>query len=407
VLYDAHVLFRGGHGAFKGASNIEGGMTIDLSLLNEITVSEDETTTHIGPGNRWLDVYSYLDTRKLSVVGGRVAEIGVGGLILGGGISFFSGRYGWALDGVRNYELVTADGEILQVNLDSYPDLYWALRGGGNNFGIVTAFDLETFPQGEMWGGVLVATIDHNETLLDALVSYAYNSPQDFDGAAFTAFAYNKQHGMYMASSELVYTLPVEYPEILKNFTDVPNIHSTLRKSNMTDLAKEIQQTCLNGFRETYWTATFQATREMAQVLFDIAMEEMKKLEDVEAVVPAMVFQALTTDVISKFSKNGGNCLGFEDTEGPLFLMNFAVWWSNESDDELVLSTAKSLIDRSIEKAKEIGAYHRYLYQNYADISQDVFAGYGEENLKRLREISAKYDPEQVFQKLQPGYFKL
>ena len=382
-------------------------MTIDLSLLNEITVSEDKTTTHVGPGNRWLDVYSYLDTKKLSVVGGRVAEIGVGGLVLGGGISFFSGRFGWALDGVRNYELVTADGEILQVTLDSYPDLYWALRGGGNNFGIVTAFDLETFPQGEMWGGVLVATIDHNETLLDAFVNYAHNSPQDFDGAAYTAFVYNKEHEMYMASSELVHTRAVEYPEILKNFTDVPNIHSSLRKTNMTDLAQEIQQTCLNGFRETYWTATFQATREMAQILFDISMEEMKKLEEVEGVVPAMVFQALTTDVISKFSKNGGNCLGIEDTEGPLFVINFAIWWKNESDDELVLATAKSLIDRSVEKAKEIGADHQYLYQNYADISQDVFGGYGEENLKKLREISEKYDPEQVFQKLQPGYFKL
>ena len=83
------------------------------------------------------------------------------------------------------------------------------------------------------------------------------------------------------------------------------------------------------------------------------------------------------------------------------------MWWKNEKDDELILSVAKSIIDRTTAKAKEIGAYHRYVYQNYADISQDVFGGYGEENLKKLREISLKYDPEQVFQKLQPGYFKL
>ena len=88
-------------------------------------------------------------------------------------------------------------------------------------------------------------------------------------------------------------------------------------------------------------------------------------------------------------------------------MINFAVWWKNESDDQLVKSTANSLITRSIKKAKHIGADHRYLYQNYADISQNVFSSYGEENLRRLSVISKKYDPEQVFQKLQPGYFKL
>jgi len=95
----------GGHAAFAGASNIQGGITIDLAKLNEVTVSADKTLTRVGAGNRWVDVYSQLDPQGVSVVGGRVAAIGVGGLTLGGGISFFSGRHGWACDGVRNYEV--------------------------------------------------------------------------------------------------------------------------------------------------------------------------------------------------------------------------------------------------------------------------------------------------------------
>ena len=95
----------GGHAAFAGASNIEGGVTIDLARLKQIQVSSDRTLTRVGAGNRWVDVYSHLDPMQLSVVGGRVADIGVGGLTLGGGISFFSGRYGWALDSVINYEV--------------------------------------------------------------------------------------------------------------------------------------------------------------------------------------------------------------------------------------------------------------------------------------------------------------
>lgn len=95
----------GGHAAFSGSSNINGGITIDLLDLNEIVVSEDQTQTGVGPGNRWANVYSVLDARNISVIGGRVADIGVGGLTLGGGISFFSARYGWACDNVIAYEV--------------------------------------------------------------------------------------------------------------------------------------------------------------------------------------------------------------------------------------------------------------------------------------------------------------
>lgn len=80
-------------------------MTIDLINLNQVTVSADQTQTSIGPGNRWYDVYSKLERMGLSVIGGRVSDIGVGGLTLGGGISFFSGRFGWACDNVNTYEV--------------------------------------------------------------------------------------------------------------------------------------------------------------------------------------------------------------------------------------------------------------------------------------------------------------
>ena len=113
----------GGHGAFAGASNIQGGLTIDLGSIKTIKVSSDRATTQVGAGNRWVDIYSALAPRNLAVIGGRVANIGVGGLTLGGqyfylfmffwkakpqhligGISFFPGRHGFACDGVKNYE---------------------------------------------------------------------------------------------------------------------------------------------------------------------------------------------------------------------------------------------------------------------------------------------------------------
>ena len=114
----------GGHASFKGGSNIQGGIAIDLKYLNELEVSADRTITHAGPGNRWENVYAKLDQMKLAVIGGRNGDIGVGGLTLGGtmsscqpnsklyvanqgtgGISFFSGVHGWACDNVKNYQV--------------------------------------------------------------------------------------------------------------------------------------------------------------------------------------------------------------------------------------------------------------------------------------------------------------
>ena len=96
----------GGHSSFAGASNIgSDGVTIDLSKLTQLEVSNDRKQVSVGAGRLWSSVYLELDAKNLSVIGGRSGDIGVGGLTLGGGISYFSGRYGWACDNVNNYEV--------------------------------------------------------------------------------------------------------------------------------------------------------------------------------------------------------------------------------------------------------------------------------------------------------------
>lgn len=90
---------------FEGSSNIDGGITIDLAQLKEVTVSADKTEVAIGAGNVWYDVYAHLEPYKLKVIGGRVSAVGVGGLTLGGGISFFSNQHGWACDNINTYEV--------------------------------------------------------------------------------------------------------------------------------------------------------------------------------------------------------------------------------------------------------------------------------------------------------------
>lgn len=399
----------GGHAAFAGASSAPDGITISLAKLNELQVSEDRKTTRVGTGNVWFDVYAYLTPKNLSVVGGRVKDIGTGGLTLGGGISFFSGRYGWACDGVKEYELVTASGEVLEVNRESHPDLYWALRGGGNQFGVVTRLDLETFEQGAVWGGSRVLLWEQTEKLLDAFYRFAHEGAEgDVDAAMWLAFAYApKPMDVFVASPFFTHAKGVEDPEVFKDFLDLPNVASTVRVSNMTDLAEELAAKNPNGLRESYWTHNFVLTREMLGEVVKIWKEEVENIKEVEGVLPALVLQPVTRNIIKHFSRNGGNALGMDASKGPLLLMSVPAMWTDRGKDDLVIGVLRRMIDRSVERSQALGAFHPYIYMNYAAKEQRVYEGYGEENLERLREVSRKWDPEWVFHRLQPGYFTL
>jgi FAD/FMN-containing dehydrogenase len=246
----------GGHAAFAGASNIEDGLTIDLIHLNDITVSADRKQASLGPGNVWYDVYSTLSPMGLTVIGGRVSAIGVGGLTLGGGISFFSNRYGWACDNVNAYEVVFADGSIHEVTSTSeYDDLYWALRGGGNNFGIVTRFDVLAYPQGDLWGGsqTFLYTDWTADALNDALYYFDEGSRVDPDAHVYIAYGYVQPADIYLIITSLQYAKPEPYPDVLHNFTSVPGAFiNTLRVDDLPSMTREFDNTTPQAARYVF-----------------------------------------------------------------------------------------------------------------------------------------------------------
>ncbi|KAJ2979896.1 hypothetical protein NQ176_g2969 [Zarea fungicola] len=400
----------GGHAAFVGSSNIQDGVTVDLRNLNAVTLSADKQTASIGTGNTWYDVYSRLTPKGLSVIGGRVSAIGVGGLTLGGGMSFFSARYGWACDNVRNYQVVLADGTIRDVSFNSnYKDLFWALRGGGNNFGIVTRMDLETIPQGDMWAGsqTFILTPNTSAAMNKAFESFAIHSPEDTYGQIITAYAYAQQQGIYVVASDLQYGKPVANPPILRNFTSIPGpIVDTLRIVDLPSLTQEFNASNPNGFRQSYWTFTVKNSAALMDQMVAIYQSEVEKVKDALGIVPSIIFQPITTAITSHFSKNGGNAVGLAG-QGPLNLVNVDISWSNAADDARIMACAQAIVDRSVAAAKAMGLDHPYLYQNYAAQKQNVFASYGASNYAKLKAVSQKYDPQQILQRLQPGYFKL
>ena len=139
--------------------------------MNQVTLSADGKTADIGPGNRWSDVAMALQPTGKIVVGGRLGGVGVGGYLLGGGLSFLSSQHGLACDTIVDYTVVIANGTIVHANYQTNQDLFFALRGGGNSFGLVTNFKMKAFPIApQVWGGTRIYSADKIPAVFNASV---------------------------------------------------------------------------------------------------------------------------------------------------------------------------------------------------------------------------------------------
>ncbi|KIM25633.1 hypothetical protein M408DRAFT_205383 [Serendipita vermifera MAFF 305830] len=166
-----HVAVRGGGHSTSGSSSSEGGIVIDLSrYLNTARVDQERQLGYVGGGANWAAVDKEAIKYGLATTGGTVNHTGVGGLSLGGGLGWLMGEHGMTIDNILQVTLVTSDGSILTVNSTSHPDLYWGIRGGGPNFGCVTEFVFQLYPQRPtVFAGPLVFPPPLLPTVMDAV----------------------------------------------------------------------------------------------------------------------------------------------------------------------------------------------------------------------------------------------
>lgn len=159
-----------------------------------------------------------------------------------GGFSFFSTRQGWVSDSVKSFEVVLANGSIVNANAQENPDLWAALKGGSNNFGIVTAFDLLTFPQGDIYGGNVVYTTDLFPQQLQALGDYAANPDSDQDIHLIISIAYSSVFGLIVCQNSAYATKGELNASSIKPFTPLQppfEAYSTLRNDSVKGFADE------------------------------------------------------------------------------------------------------------------------------------------------------------------------
>ncbi|KAF8259738.1 hypothetical protein EI94DRAFT_1812806 [Lactarius quietus] len=155
-----------GHSTNSGFSSTPG-VQISMARFRDIVLNEEEGTVEIGAGLTWTEVYSYLVPKGLTVVGGRIDGVGVSGYTLGGGYSWKSNQYGLTIDTVTAFELVLPNGHVKKVT-EKDEDLWFALRGGLNNFGIVTKFTFKTYEQTDIWAALLAFKGDQIEPAFNA-----------------------------------------------------------------------------------------------------------------------------------------------------------------------------------------------------------------------------------------------
>ncbi|TKX20350.1 FAD-binding domain-containing protein 44 [Elsinoe australis] len=398
----------GGHASFPGSSNIEGGITVSFENMKLLEISEDRSIATIEPGYKWGEVYTELAKSDLTVVGGRVASVGTGGLTTGGGISFFSNLYGWACDNVASYEVVTATGDIVTASPTSSPDLYFALRGGGPNFGIVTKFSYVTYPlpSGQVWGGTRTYLEDAFPAALHAFTTVAQQASSDPKAGSWVSFL--NYNGSKLCAAEMHYARPDGHnATIFAPYAAIPSIADDTANRDLASYAGKIEASAPPGFREYFYVMTMKMDEELNGVAKDLFFDLVESVAGVKGGFTAMTLQAITVAQMGHMGKNGGNPLGLKSEGGPLTLILLNPRWERKEDDAVMYEFGSELFKKIKRAAVDRGLQNDYLYMNYAAEFQDVIASYGMENKERLVGIAKKWDPKGVFQTLSPGYFKL
>ncbi|HEY6710063.1 MAG TPA: FAD-binding oxidoreductase [Actinomycetota bacterium] len=181
---------KGGGHNIAGTSIAGGGLTLDMSRMREVAVDPDAKLVHVGPGCQLGEVDQATQPHGLATVLGFVSETGVAGLTLGGGFGYLTRRFGWTVDNLAEVEVVTADGQLRTANRSEHADLFWALRGGGGNFGVVTRFSFHLHEVGPMiTGGLIIWSAERAAEVLAAYRDLTESAPRELTAATIVRLA--------------------------------------------------------------------------------------------------------------------------------------------------------------------------------------------------------------------------
>ncbi|KAF4237421.1 hypothetical protein CNMCM8980_005501 [Aspergillus fumigatiaffinis] len=402
---DAHFAVRGGgHMNFPGANNIDNGVLIALSGMDKFTVHNE--TIDVGPGMTWYDVYSALDPYGRIAIGGRLKTIGVPGLTLIGGVHYFINKYGFAMDNVVRYEVVLGNGTQVVASATSHPDLFWALKGGANNFGIVTKFTLKMFAIPKISTTIQSFNESGIYDYITALCDLVkLDEPNAIAAGGVFTIGYNATTKVSSASLIGVQEGVSRPPSQFANFTAIPGaskMHNvTTGKQFASGLITPNQM-----FRVMFSHHTVQPDPQTLYSIYQAWKKAVDEISDVQGLYPTFVMNLSPAGAARVGKTNGvGNVWGLDDQ--PMIWWQFSTGWDLASDDIRVQTWSRRLTESLHAINKEKGISSEFVYMGDAGEWQDPFAGFPQANVQRMKAVRAVYDPLRTFSRLNWGGFKL
>lgn len=385
------VSVRGGGHNVAGNAVCDGGLMIDLSRMKSVRVDTVNRTARAEPGVTWREFDLETQAFGLAVTGGLVSSTGIAGFTLGGGIGWLVRKHGLALDNLVSVDVVTAKGELVRASMSENTDLFWGVRGGGGNFGVVTSFEYSLHPVGPIiLGGLIAYRAEEGEKLLKFYREFVKDAPDELTTlAAYITtppmpFLPSEVHGEHLVAILLCYYGKIE---------DGQRILAPLRKfgSPVADVIQPMPYTVLQCMLDAATPPNIQNHWKSMYI---------PELND-SAISSILSFGNAITSPLSAIHIHqlGGamrrvddDATAFSHRNAP-FALNIVASWLDPSEN-----------DKNVRWAREFfAAMQRFssgVYVNFMseDDSARVKDAYGEEKYRRLVELKDKYDPTNFFQ---------
>jgi FAD/FMN-containing dehydrogenase len=378
------IAVRGGGHSVAGHAVADGALVVDLLRFRGVRVDPERRRAVVGGGALWEDVDRATTAHGLATPGGTFGDTGVGGLTLGGGIGFILGTAGLTCDNLVRAEVVTADGSVVVAGEDGDPELLWALRGGGGNFGVVTSFEFALHPLGPLYGGYLSVPIEAAADALALLATMAPDLPREL-----VLFAAGPTTIDETAGSPVVMNITVAYQGTpdeaerrIQPIRGLPVVQDSVGPKSYIEL-QEMSGRLPFGLRH-YWKGHF--IRDLEPAVIDASVAAMADRPEASSF---LLLEALTG--AAREEPPGGAAFGQRAARWNVSAIGV---WEDAAEDDEQIAWVRDYID-AIQPASLTGAG----YGNYAmdETAERVGAFFGTERFERLQRIKRRYDPHNVF----------
>jgi FAD/FMN-containing dehydrogenase len=375
------IAVRGGGHSVAGHSVCDGGIVIDLSGMRAVVVDPHRRTAVAEGGATWEDFDRATQVHGLATTGGTDAATGIAGLTLGGGIGFLTGKHGLTLDNLRGAELVTADARVVWASDQENDDLFWALRGGGGNFGVVTRFEYGLHPVGDVYGGMITYPLSSATEVLARLGELLPEAPNEL--TCQLTFACDEEMGRVLKFAACYLGRPADGASILASLRRISPIADTIQRRSYLQM-QAIYGKVPFGLRH-YWKGHF--IRSLPDEVVKLSVETYEGR-------PEGLSEILIEPITGAPTRVPNLAMAYNQRDARFNASAMAVWTDPANDAE------ETAWVRGYAAALEPHSTTGAGYLNYMAADEPierVRAVYGSDKFERLRQIKRRYDPGNVF----------